>query len=94
MNGLIIYGIYYYNIVCLKKDINEGYKYFYRTEISDKIYNGSKKFEVKITERPKNLTKHFLMYSDECPNWSKDDILEIEFLKRTGTVLKVRNINR
>ena len=42
LNGLIIYGIYYYGIACLKKDINEGYKYVYRTKLSEKVYNGSK----------------------------------------------------
>ena len=52
-------------------------------------------FEIKITERPKNLTKFsFCCIMMNCPNWTKNDLLEIEFLKRNGTVLKIRNIKQ
>lgn len=94
INGLVIYAIYYFRIVCLKKDINEGYKYVYMTKITEKVYSGDGKFEIKITERPKNLNEKFLLTNDECLNWAKDDVLEIEFLKKRGTVLKMKNRSR
>lgn len=94
LNGLIIYGIYYYGLICLKKDINDGYKYVYRTTITEKAYRGSKNFEIKIAERPKDLNEKFLLSNNECLNWAKNDILEIEFLKRHGTILKTTNISR
>lgn len=94
LNGLVIYGIYYYGIICLKRDINEGYKYVYRTTITEKAYRGSKKFEIIIAERPKKLNHKFLLSNEECLNWAKNDILEIEFLKRNGTVLKTTNISQ
>lgn len=93
LNGLVIFGIYYVNIVLLNRDINEGYKYSYKTKITNKIYRGSKQFEIIIAERPKNITMKFLLNNDDCSNWVKNDTLEITFLKRTGKVLSFRKID-
>ena len=55
--GLIIYALYYKGIICLNKDIEEGYKYVYSTKITEKAWRGDNQFEMIITERPKKLNK-------------------------------------
>ena len=90
--GLIIYGLYYKGIICLNKDIEEGCKYVYTTKILEKAWRGNNQFEMIITERPKKLTKKFLFNKDDCSNLTKNDHLEIQFLKRTRIVLSYKII--
>jgi hypothetical protein len=92
MNGLTIFGIYYLGIVHLNRDINEGYKYIYRTKITKKVWRGNNEFEMIIAERPKNVTMKFLLNKDDCSNWVENDVLEITFLKRTGKVLSFNRL--
>lgn len=92
LNGLVIFGIYYINIVLLNKDINEGYKYIYRTKITEKAWRGNNEFEMIISERPKNVITKLLLNKDNCSNWVKNDELEITFLKRTGKILSFNRI--
>lgn len=89
----LIFGIYYTGIILLEKDINEGYKYIYKTRILEKSWRGDNKFEIKISERPKKVIMKFLLDKDDCINWTENDILEIEFLKRSGDVLSFKNLN-
>ena len=90
--GLIIYALYYKGIICLNKDIEEGYKYVYSTKITEKAWRGDNQFEMIITERPKNLNKKFLFNKDDCTNLTQNDYLEIHFLKRTRIVLSYQII--
>lgn len=92
VNGLVIFGIYYLGIVLLNKDINEGYKYVYRTKILNKTWKGDNEFKIEITERPKNVTEKITSIITECNNWLEGDFLEIEYLQRTGRILSYTKI--
>jgi hypothetical protein len=87
INGLTIFLIYHLGITLLNRDIDEGYKYCYRTKIIQKVWRGNNEFEMVIKERPKNVNMKFVLNKDLCTNWIENDILEITFLKRTGRVL-------
>ena len=92
LNGLAIFGIYYLGIVLLNRDINQGYKHIYRTKILRKTWKGNNKFEIEITERPKVVSENIILKKTEFYNWFANDILEIEYLPKTGTILRYNKI--
>lgn len=92
LNGLAIFGIYYLGIVLLNRDINQGYKYIHRTKILRKTWKGNKKFEIEITERPKVMSEKIILNKSEFYNWFAKDLLEIEYLPKTGKILRYKKI--
>lgn len=91
-NGLVIFYIYYSGIIRLNKDIDEGHKYLYTTRLLRKTWKGNNNFEIELSKRPESLREKIIVSKDEFYNWYKNDLLEIEYLKRTGRILAYRKI--
>jgi hypothetical protein len=91
VNGLVIWAIYYLGIVCLKRDVSEGCKYQYRTQVVSKSRRGFNDFELELAVRPKNVSK-MMLPNKEFNKWHQGEVLEIEYLKRSGTILAYKKV--
>ena len=63
-----------------------------RTFITNKRWKGTKKIELLIEHRPKGLTEKFMLDSKEYYNWLKGNILEIEYLAKSGQLLRYSKV--
>lgn len=92
--SLIVWRAYYCWIVRLKKDINEGYKYIYQTKIERKSRINNDKYEIRLQLNPDRNGQKIYLKRPECNEWQVGDNIEVEFLKRTGTFLILKNITK
>ena len=92
--SLLIFYAYYKIIVCLKKDILEGYKYVYQTKINRKSRINNDKYEIRLQLNPDRNRQKIYLSKPECNEWQVGDSIEVEFLKRMGTFLILKNITK
>ncbi len=84
--------VYYFGIVQLMRDINHGQKCRYRTRVERKFWRGDEKFELELESRPKNVREKIFLDKSEFYKWFKTDLIEIEYLIRTGRILIYRKV--
>jgi len=90
--GLFLCLLYYIAVVRLKQDIRGGKKRIYRTPIINKRWKGTKKIEILIGHRPPGLAEKIILDSKEYYNWLKGDILEIEYLAKSGQLIRYSKV--
>lgn len=89
---LAIAGIYYFGVFLINKDFKGGFKSIYRTRVSRKVRKSNTKFILEINERPKSIISKIELNKDDFDEWQKHDIIEINYLERSGEILSYKKI--
>jgi hypothetical protein len=89
---ILISLTYYFGIYLMKKDVETGYKYIFRTTIIRKTWKNNTKFELELADRPKNVRSKIKLNKEDFYTWLKNDTIEIDYLERSGEILSYRKI--
>ena len=90
---LLLISPLWYGVYRLKKDMQSGYKCVFRTPVAKKYWKSNSKFTIELVERPKGVKSRIELDKDEFYNWQKNDIIEINYLARSGEILSFEKIN-
>lgn len=77
----------------MKKDVETGCKFVYRTVVSKKTWKSNNKFVIELADRPKSVKAEIRLNEEDFYEWQKDDIIEINYLKRSGEILSYKKID-
>ena len=86
------FGVYYYyrQVVCLTKDIKNGKKYIVQLPILSKKMIDDSNYEVVLDRGKLNIIKKVTIPASDVYKWIKGDLVEVHFLKKSGTVLSYK----
>ena len=90
--SLIIASLYYFGIYLMRKEVESGCKFVYQTVISKKTCEGNTKFIIELADRPKSVKAKIKLNKEDFYEWQKNDIIEINYLERSGEILSYKKI--
>jgi hypothetical protein len=82
---------YYRMVFCLNKDIESGKKHIIKVPILSKKMITDSSYEVMLDIGKLNIDKKVTIPAQDVYEWIKGDLVEVHFLKRSGTVLSYKN---
>lgn len=88
---LLSWYFYYQVVVCLNKDLQEGKKHIAAVKILSKKKVTDDTYEVVLDKGKLNIDKKITIPVADAYKWIKGDFVEVQFLKRSGTVLSYKN---
>ena len=88
--GCLFLYVYWSVLIALRRDLMDGRKCIFRTKISLKVWKSHDQFELFLDKVPKGLLRKKFIYSvTESHNFHKGDVIKLEYLERSGMLLKI-----
>ncbi|MEJ7558793.1 MAG: hypothetical protein WKF66_10835 [Pedobacter sp.] len=81
---------YYRIVICLNRDVKDGTKYIVQVPILSKKMIDDSNYEVVLDRGKLNIDKIVTIPKRDVYKWIKNDLVEVHFLKRSGTVLSYK----
>ena len=81
---------YYREVICLDRDVEDGKKYIVKVPILSKKMITDSTYEVTLDVGKLNIIKKVTIPASDVYKWIKGDLVEVHFLKKSGTVLSYK----
>jgi len=81
---------YYREVICLDSDVEDGKKYIVKVPILSKKMITDSTYEVTLDVGKLNIIKKVTIPASDVYKWIKGDLVEVHFLKKSGTVLSYK----